>query len=462
MNSVYMSTSDIKRTLTAVVASLLLSTAAQADIVPGIFNLLPIQECTPETFLEIERSPFMFPQMSHHDYMGLHGNVESLVTTRRAYDSGFAFADKASDTISLNANGMITRIAMLRYNYDGKLMPTATLIIQYDGALMMKSVYEHPEENINVQGFAWSRDIKDFRRNSQGQLTQVYQTYYWGPSLQELELQDFATKPLIQYTYDQQGRLSSITGDILNNFTLHLNTKGQLTVCKAPANDPNKVPPTKFTYDQQGRMASASQFNIDGMDDVFNYEQNVAFTYNEKGDPVKVTNTMWRCNNSWTRSRREFSSTYAITYEYDKQGNWTKATVKKTEGGKVKVTDVFTRTLKYRSADSPIAQTPAVESESRPTPQPATKTQPTPQQESTANQRSVSTPEGHSHDYKLVETTSMKIEHDGNGKNVYIVTVTRKQVCRESTCHSVVNLPTLTKRFDTSREANDFRRQYIQ
>lgn len=466
-----MKLSVTQRTLAALAALLLLPAVATADYVPGIFNLLPIQNCAPESFMEIERSPFMFPQTSHHDYMGLRGNVEQLVTTRRAYDSGYAFADKASDTISLNADGMITRMAMFRYNYDNTVMPTATLVIQYDGGRMVKSTYESPSKNANVQGFAWSRDVKDFRWNSQGLLTQVDQTYYWGPSLRELELQDFATKTLIRYAYDQQGRVSSVTGDILNNCTMYLNAKGQLTTCKSPSNDPNQAPAPKFTYDQQGRMASISQFYIDGMDDeVFNYEQNVVFTYNEKGDPTKVTNTMWRCNDRWGRSQREFGNSFAITYEYDAQGNWTKATVKKTESGKVKVSDVFTRTLKYRSTAAPTPAPPAAEpeaqpapkAENKPAPTPETKTQPAPEQEPMPRQKTTPTPEGHTHDYKTVETAQMKIERDASGKNTYVVVVTRKNICREATCHSVVALPTLTERFATSKEANDFRRRYIQ
>ncbi len=243
------------------------------------------------------------------------------IVTNITDNTGRGFGTHFTDTTYYNAQGNITKVVALKkdeFNSNNKFRPDL-YTYQYNSQNQLINWTKFSETD-NMDGHHMTKHVHDIVRDNQGHVTkEIYRAY----TQKGKKWEEFTSGDGLNYTfaYDANGNL---IGGKMFSPTYDLTYKnGQLV--KMLAEGFNK--PVTYTYDPQGRLISFKYFMIDGMDIEEYYETAVTLTYNEKGDISKAVKTTWICTNKWVRRRAIETNTYTMTYTYDSQGNWTKASV---------------------------------------------------------------------------------------------------------------------------------------
>ena len=256
------------------------------------------------------------PLKTDKERAGLKGNVVKVVTD--VIDkTGRGFGENRSDTTYYNEKGQLEKIVAPQYDYEGKiskiLAPSQWVFHYSPNGQLIK--YENYEDTEMAQGHEMRAHIHFMRRNDKGQLLkEEYGAYDQKGG--EWKLYSNITEEW-SFGYDANGILTSGKfGDFILTYK-----NGQLTRMK----DANSDKPVTFTYDAEGRMTSVKFYSIDGMDEMYNYEDNITMSYNEQGQLTKVIKEQWETTTKWVRKKISYKTEYTITYTNDAQGNWTKA-----------------------------------------------------------------------------------------------------------------------------------------
>ena len=251
---------------------------------------------------------------------GLKGNIRELTYNFTGKNSIEDFTSDIRRQITYNDKGMMTQedITSNGYDYNGKTTSSSRRI-QYK--------YNAQGKLVAIQSPDASETLS---YNSQGAL-----------------LISQGTKKMT-YAYTPEGRLLSANGE--NALKLTYNKWG--AVCQYDDYYTQKgsnpyVKPSTITYDVSGWVRTISICHLDGMDDIEYIEKVATFTYNEQGDIVKVVFTYWDCNSKWERKKSSYSESYAISYTYDNQGNWTKAIIRTLTNINAKRSITINREIKY-------------------------------------------------------------------------------------------------------------------
>lgn len=264
----------------------------------------------------------MAPAYTDLARQGVKGNVHEIIYTFTGkFSDDFTFVIRRRQ-ISYDNKGMMTR-EDLTYNdsdFGGQGAKTFSRQIQYKYDAQGRLVAILPSENEEEEILTY---------NSQGKLIKS--------KIKELT-----------YTYSTDGRLLYVKGE--NGFKLTYNKWGLICQYDDSYTQKNALPyvkPSTITYDVNGMVQSVSICQLDGMDDIEYIEKDTKFTYNEKGDIVKVVLTCWDCNSKWARKKVSYSESYSISYAYDEQGNWIKATIKTLASVNEKRSITINRGIKY-------------------------------------------------------------------------------------------------------------------
>lgn len=247
--------------------------------------------------------------------------VVSTITDKTESDNVLA----VSDTAYYNAQGNLTLVVAPYkdpYNPQQKYQPRRWTY-EYDAKGKLTS-FTLSKEVETAGGPSPQKHVHTLQYNGRGHIEKDISRAY---SKEGNSWEEFGGSDNVHWLfgYDANGRLTSGTGygsykTVYNN--------GRL-VSIAPTGGGK---PTSFTYDANGNMSGMKTYIIDGYDDEDYYEETaVAFTYNEKGDIIKVVTETWEDTPSWTRKQRASQKTYTIVYTYDAQGNWTKAVLSSVE-----------------------------------------------------------------------------------------------------------------------------------
>ena len=321
----------MKRALFSALLLVLLPAAGFAQ--PGIQSYLDPIKAIFFNFDPIGWYPEAAPQLGDLARCGLRGPVQVVCHHQRVdtampdggeiiYSGSNFWAEAESiDTLWFSPKGELQAIVLPAREsslWPGVTMPQEGYAAKSADGRRDYLYFIFAAENVNRT--APQRQLTHLKYNydSDGRLSGISYRVFYEENGRFEEYAPFSQPEWMTFRYEG-GVLRSATRD---DATLMYNAQG--LVSSLAWRDAYKG---EYTYDAQGRPLTLTHQRVEpGMDEDEYIKTRFTFTYNEQGDPAKVTDETWSCNSAWKPLTAAPSKTvYTFTYEYDEAGNWTRA-----------------------------------------------------------------------------------------------------------------------------------------
>lgn len=243
--------------------------------------------------------------------MALRGNVQMLI------EEGESRGTKYEETYTFDENGKLKSIVKPLYEMgtDKKVGKTDMTTFEYNEAGQLKMITERSNDQI----YGVWKEKKNIT-------TFVYKGKF---PLKEF----FNGKESWSYSYKDNHLVSIHQATEYDSFTFRYTPQGWLV-----GNAQNKGPfySKRLTYDTNGRCIGYSvKCEEHNPDEDYYIENNVRFTYNDKGDIIKATQNNYPLNEQGTRIGKPTTEITTVSYKYDASGNWIQAIIKQRFGQEI-------------------------------------------------------------------------------------------------------------------------------